>query len=123
MNASNVLHGLRRAVSASLILVILLGAGVLAHAQTDGPPMPLLSAPPNAGESLRAGAPGYDLSWHTVDGGGYTFSADGRYRLGGTVAQADAGLLTGGDYTLRGGFWGGGAARHAVYLPLILRSD
>ncbi len=54
---------------------------------------------------------GYDLSWWTVDGGGHTFStsADGVYSLGGTIGQPDAGLLTGGDYTLAGGFWRGGA--------------
>ena len=32
-------------------------------------------------------------------------------------------ILTGGDYTLGGGFWGGGgaAAGYKVYLPMILR--
>lgn len=33
---------------------------------------------------------GYDLSWWTVDGRGYTFSTGGGYSLGGTVGQADA---------------------------------
>jgi hypothetical protein len=66
---------------------------------------------------------GYDLSWWTVDGGGHTFSSGGNYELGGTIGQPDAGVLTGGDYTLGGGFWGGGAvaAEHNVYLPLILK--
>jgi hypothetical protein len=67
---------------------------------------------------------GYDLSWSTVDGGGETFSSGGVYTLGGTAGQPDAGLLTGGSYTLGGGFWGGGAValpRYTVYLPLILR--
>ena len=66
----------------------------------------------------------YDLSWSTIDGGGYTFSSGGDYSLGGTIGQPDAGLLTGGDYTLGGGFWGGGAlaaAQYQVYLPLVLR--
>ncbi len=48
---------------------------------------------------------GYDLSWWTVDGGGATFSTGGTYRLGGTIGQPDAGELSGGDYTLYGGFW------------------
>lgn len=52
----------------------------------------------------------YDLSWWTVDGGGATFSSGGSYELGGTIGQPDAGTLSGGDYTLGGGFWGGGAA-------------
>ena len=50
----------------------------------------------------------YDLSWWTVDGGGATFSGGGDYDLGGTVGQPDAGTLSGGDFTLGGGFWGGG---------------
>lgn len=65
---------------------------------------------------------GYDLSWWTVDGGGGTASG-GSYTLVGTIGQPDAGILTGGGYTLGGGFWGGGvvAAGYKVYLPLILR--
>ena len=69
---------------------------------------------------------GYDLTWNTVDGGGYTFSTGGDYTLGGTVGQPDAGLMTGGEYTLSGGFWHGGvaaaAAEYRIYLPLILRN-
>ena len=67
---------------------------------------------------------GYDLSWHTADGGGAMFSTGGGYSLGGTVGQSDAGLLAGGTYTLGGGFWKGGALRRigfSVYLPLITR--
>jgi hypothetical protein len=42
--------------------------------------------------------------------------------LGGTIGQADAGLMTGGVYTLSGGFWGGlPAMRYRVYLPVVLR--
>jgi hypothetical protein len=67
---------------------------------------------------------GYDLTWNTVDGGGHTFSTGGDYILGGTVGQPDAGLMTGGEYTLSGGFWHGGvaAAEYRIYLPLILRN-
>ena len=67
----------------------------------------------------------YSLSWWTVDGGGATWSTDGRYRLGGTAGQPDAGLLAAADYTLGGGFWEGGAltaALYDVYLPLVLRN-
>jgi hypothetical protein len=67
----------------------------------------------------------YDLSWHTIDGGGYTWSAGGTYTLGGTVGQPDAGKLAGGTYTLGGGFWQGGSQAgvvYGVYLPLTLRS-
>jgi len=65
---------------------------------------------------------GYDLSWWTADGGGYTFSAGGDYSLGGTIGQPDAGLLTGPGYTLAGGFWSGAAQPYRVYLPLLVRS-
>jgi hypothetical protein len=68
----------------------------------------------------------YDLSWNTVDGGGGTFSSGGSYILGGSIGQPDAGVMTGGDYTLGGGFWGGGALTeggYEVYLPLILRGS
>ncbi len=64
---------------------------------------------------------GYDLTWNTVDGGGYTWSEAGAYALGGTVGQPDAGALEGGGYTLLGGFWGGAAVQYRVYLPLLLR--
>jgi len=70
----------------------------------------------------QSGGP-YDLSWNTVDGGGYTFSTGQAYTLGGTAGQADAGLLAGGSYALGGGFWRGGVlapGRHRVYLPLVM---
>jgi hypothetical protein len=66
---------------------------------------------------------GYDLSWSTVDGGGFTFSSGGGYELGGTVGQHDAGSMSGGDYVLSGGFWCGGALEdeYDTYLPLALK--
>jgi len=76
-----------------------------------------------ASVALAQSGGGYDLSWNTVDGGGYTFSAGGDYALGGTIGQPDAGLLIGGGYILGGGFWRGGAlAPYRIYLPLLLRS-
>ena len=51
---------------------------------------------------------GYDLTWSTLDGGGGT-SAGGGYEVSGTIGQPDARnrpeLMTGGNYTLIGGFW------------------
>jgi hypothetical protein len=78
--------------------------------------------------STAAGAQsggGYDLTWSTVDGGGYTFSLGGGYALGGTMGQPDAGVLSGGPYTLGGGFWGGGALAqgYELFLPLVLRDS
>lgn len=84
-----------------------------------------------AGLLLLAGATalaqsggGYDLSWSTVDAGGATFAGGGGYVLGATAGQADAGQLSGGDYLLGGGYWGGGAVvrpGQGVYLPLVVR--
>ncbi len=65
---------------------------------------------------------GYDLAWNTVDGGGYTWSEGGGYSLGGTIGQPDAGALSGGGYTLAGGFWGGGLIPYRINLPLVLRN-
>ena len=59
------------------------------------------------------------------DSGGATFNTVGDYTLGGTAGQADAGVLAGGEYTLGGGFWRGGALAAPegmeLYLPLVLR--
>jgi hypothetical protein len=50
----------------------------------------------------------FDLSWHTIDGGGAMFSTGGTFSLGGTIGQPDAGaVMTGGTFTLTGGFWAG----------------
>ncbi len=70
---------------------------------------------------------GYDLFWWTVDGGGDTFSQGGEYSLGGTIGQPEAGVLMNGDnYTLAGGFWGGGGLAeelgiNGIYLPIVLK--
>jgi hypothetical protein len=75
-----------------------------------------------AGAALAQSGGGYDLRWNTIDGGGITFASGGPYRLGGTIGQADAGVLAGGTFTLSGGFWGGlPAMRYRVYLPVVLR--
>lgn len=59
-------------------------------------------------------AQSFDLSWHTIDGGGAMFSSGGALSLGGTVGQPDAGSFTaplsGGAFELVGGFWPAGAA-------------
>jgi hypothetical protein len=69
---------------------------------------------------------GYQLSWWTVDGGGGT-SAGGGYHMDGTISQPDPGFLTGGSYTLGGGFWHGLQPAEVevpgkeVFLPFVLR--
>ncbi len=63
---------------------------------------------------------GYEITWYTIDGGG-AMPGGGSYSLGGTIGQPDAGTLSGGSYSLNGGFWGGGTTNYAVYLPLVLK--
>src|SRR3990172_7296677 len=52
-----------------------------------------------------AGGPEFDLSWYTIDGGGEMRSTGGDFELSGTIGQPDAGAMSGGDFTLTGGFW------------------
>jgi hypothetical protein len=47
----------------------------------------------------------YSIDWFTVDGGGGT-STGGVYAVSGTIGQPDAGVMSGGNFTLVGGFWG-----------------
>lgn len=47
----------------------------------------------------------YRIDWYKIAGGA-TASAGGAYELNGTVGQSDAsGALSGGNYSLTGGFW------------------
>ncbi len=60
----------------------------------------------------------YDISWHTIAGGGGT-SSGGNYSVSGTIGQSDAGTLSGGNYTLVGGFWGIIAAIQTPGAPFL----
>lgn len=55
----------------------------------------------------------FDLSWHTVDGGGAMNSTGGAFAVSGTVGQPDAQtapVMSGGAFSIIGGFWPGAAA-------------
>jgi hypothetical protein len=55
--------------------------------------------------SVAAQAGDFNLNWFTIDGGGGT-STGGVYAVSGTIGQPDAsGAMTGGNYSLTGGFW------------------
>jgi hypothetical protein len=102
-----------RMAAGLLVLTALLGSTVLAAVIL-----------PQGQGTAQAQGPDYDLSWHTVDGGGHTWSTGGEYTLGGTIGQPDAGDAVGGDYTLGGGFWAGAALAellYDIYLPLIYK--
>jgi hypothetical protein len=63
-------------------------------------------------------AQNYTIDWFTIDGGGGT-STGGVYSVSGTIGQPDAGHLSGGNFTLDGGFWGIIAAVQTVGAPLL----
>jgi hypothetical protein len=47
----------------------------------------------------------YSIGWYKISGGGGT-SSNGQYSVSGTIGQHDAGsAMTGGSYSLTGGFW------------------
>lgn len=59
----------------------------------------------------------FDLSWHTIDGGGGT-SSGGGFELAGTIGQHDAGqAMTGGAFTIMGGFWAGAGSAPGIPCP------
>lgn len=67
---------------------------------------------------LVAQGQNYTIDWFTIDGGGGT-STGGVYSITGTIGQPDAGIMSGGNYTLHGGFWGIVAAVQTPGAPLL----
>jgi hypothetical protein len=65
---------------------------------------------------------GYDLTWNVIAGGGGT-STGGAYSLSGTIGQSDASPvpLSGGSYTLNGGFWNDALNVLRLFMPVIQR--
>src|SRR5208283_3250718 len=54
----------------------------------------------------HAAAQNYSIDWYKVAGGGGT-STGATYQVTGTIGQPDAGAsMSGGGYSLTGGFWG-----------------
>ena len=81
----------------------------------------LVAAILGASAALAQTGGGYDLTWSTIDGGGGCSAGSG-YQLTGTLGQPDAGAtLSGGVYSVSGGFWGGVSASSQVHLPLVRR--
>ncbi len=57
------------------------------------------------GVAMSALAQSYSIDWHTTDGGGGASTGD-VYAVTGTIGQPDAGgPMTGGNFSLTGGFW------------------
>ncbi len=60
----------------------------------------------------------YSIDWSTIAGGGGA-SAGGVYAVSGTIGQSDAGRMSGGNFTLDGGFWGVIAAVQTPAAPYL----
>ncbi len=60
----------------------------------------------------------YAIDWSTIDGGGGT-STGGVYSVSGTIGQPDAGNMSGGNYSIDGGFWGIFVAVQTPGAPLL----
>src|ERR1019366_8869831 len=61
----------------------------------------------------NATAQSYSIDWYKIAGGGGT-STGGTYSVSGTIGQPDAsGAMSGGSYSLTGGFW----SLYAVNMP------
>lgn len=69
--------------------------------------------------TLTAAAQNYSIDWFTIDGGSGN-STGGVYSLSGTIGQPDAGgPMTGGNYSLVGGFWALPFAVQSANTPLL----
>jgi hypothetical protein len=68
--------------------------------------------------AVAARAQSYSLDWFSIDGGGGT-STGGVYSVTGTIGQPDASHLSGGNYSIDGGFWGVIAAVQTTGAPFL----
>jgi hypothetical protein len=69
--------------------------------------------------SSESRAQNYSIDWYNIAGGGGTSSAGG-YTVSGTIGQpAAGGPMTGGGYSLTGGFWSLVSVVQTAGLPLL----
>jgi hypothetical protein len=60
----------------------------------------------------------FAIDWFTIAGGGGT-STGGVYSVSSTIGQSDAGPMSGGNFTLEGGYWSIVAAVQTPGAPLL----
>ena len=65
-----------------------------------------------------AQAQNYSIDLYSIDGGGGS-SSGGTYSISGTIGQPDAGRMSGGNYVIEGGFWGGIIAIQQEGVPTL----
>jgi hypothetical protein len=69
--------------------------------------------------TISVHAQSYSINWFKVAGGGGT-SAGGAYQVSGTIGQHDAGgPMTGGNFSLTGGFWSAISVVQTPGAPLL----
>ena len=72
------------------------------------------------GAAISTQAQAFTIDWYTIDGGGGT-STGGVFTISGTIGQPDAGgPMTGGNYSLTGGFWALPAAVQTPGAPTLV---
>ena len=54
---------------------------------------------------MAGGPPDFEITRSTIDGGGVMRSTGGDFELSSTIGQPDAGIMSGGEFELVGGFW------------------
>lgn len=68
---------------------------------------------------------GYELPWYSIDGGAAR-SQEGVFTLAGTIGQPDTGEMSGGDYSLQGGYWASEPeiipSGKDIFLPLVIQN-
>ncbi len=101
-----------------LLVLALCMLAVLAMRQSIAPASAHAPAHPGLQPGAWASGGGYELTWHVIAGEGATSSTGGTYSLTGTIGQADTGMMSGGGYSLSGGFWVDFLGNH-LSLPLI----
>jgi hypothetical protein len=66
-----------------------------------------------------ASAQSLEINWFTIDGGGGA-STGASYSLSGTIGQPDVGEMSGGNFSVTGGFWSLSAGPSGVLPTLFI---
>ena len=62
----------------------------------------------------------FEVAWFTLDSGGTSMSAGSGFEMSATIAQSDAGAMSGAGWELSGGFW---VTPEVCNLPADLNGD
>ncbi len=71
--------------------------------------------------ALASSAQGYTLDWFETSSS--ATMVGGEFSLTGIVGQADSGTMSGGGYTLNGGFLVSRGEEYSIFLPLVIRNS